>query len=278
METHIERQDRVNWSTLKAIGVSPKHYLHLLNNPRADTDALRLGRVTHCLVFEPDQFNARYTVSPRFNRTMNDDTAKDKGYDGGRQAAAAWLASVGTREVVEAAMYTSAYGMALSVTNDPVAAPIVSSGWSERRIEWESDGIQCRGRVDHVNGMLADLKTTRSLVSFERDAARFGYHAQLAWYYDGLLAAGIMTENPPCLIAVESVPPYDVLVLTFDEDDLAVGRRVYRKCIERLAECRRTGMWPGVSGGVARRIVLPPWADPIVEDMEVIIDGKAVSL
>jgi hypothetical protein len=273
---NIERTDRVNWSTIKTIGTSPKHYLWALANPRTDTDALRLGRVTHCLVFEPDQFNARYTVAPRFNGAMNDDTAIARGYDGGKQAKAAWLANIGTREPVAADDYANAHGMARAVQADPVAGPIVMSGWSERKIEWMDNGIECRGRVDHLNGCLADLKTTRSLVSFERDLVKFGYHAQLAWYSDGLASARIQMAGAPCLIAVESVPPFDVLVLTFTEEDLAVGRRVYRRCLDRLAECRRTGLWPGIGNGTARRVALPPWADPIIEDMEVVIDGKTV--
>lgn len=276
---YLERPDRVNWSTLKAIGTSPKHYRHLLDNPRTDTDALRLGRLTHCAVFEPDQLGARYVVSPRFNRTMNDDTAMSKGYDGGKQAAAAWLASVGTREVVESETYNNALAMRAAILADPVAAPFILEGYREHKIEWVDPvtGIECRGTVDHVNGCLSDLKTTRSLLSFERDVARFGYHAQLAWYADGLALAGIETENAPCLVAVENVAPFDVLVLTFDEADLAVGRSVYRKHLERLTWCRENNQWPGVSNGSARRIVLPAWAGP-VEEPELTIDGVAMEV
>jgi len=272
----MERTDRVNWSTLKAIGTSPKHYLHLLTHPREDTDALRLGRLTHCAVFEPDQINARYAVSPRFNRAMNDDTARAKGYDGGKQAAAEWAANHADREIVPQDMYDAAYNMAQAVLHDPVAAPFVTEGWAEHHVQWTDPvtGIDCRGRVDHTNGALADLKTTRSLVTCERDTARFGYHAQLAWYHDGCLAAGMTFTKPPVLVFVENVAPWDVLVLRFDDDDLAVGRRVYRAALNRLAECRKTGIWPGVGGGVARRVVLPAWAGP-VED-EITIDGEAI--
>ena len=273
---NLERTDRVNFSTLKAIGISPKHYRHLLDNPRADTEAFQRGRLTHALVFERDQINARYTVSPRFNRAMNDDTAIAKGYDGGKQAAAAWTESVGTREVVSADMYAESFGMAQAVLLDPISAPFVTNGWAEHRLEWidSATGIECRGRVDHVNGCLSDLKTTRSLVTCERDAARFGYHAQLAWYYDGCVAAGITFTHPPVLVFVENVAPFDVLVLRFDDDDLAVGRRVYRAALDRLAECRKTGLWPGVSGGAIRRVVLPAWAGPVEE--EITIDGEPI--
>lgn len=275
-----ERTDRVNWSTLKHIGVSPKHYLWALSNPRPQTDALLLGSLVHCMVFEPDQINARYAKEPRFNRAMNDDTARAKGYDGGKQAALDWALDHADRVHVSAELYDTAYHASRAVLMDPVAAPFVTAGWNEYTIHWRDahTGIDCRGRVDHVDGCLSDLKTTRSLVTFERDIARFGYHAQLAWYIDGLRAAGTQTSKPPVLVAVESQPPYDVLVLRFDEDDLAVGRRVYRRYLDTLAECRRTGTWPGVGGGSVRRVVLPPWADPIMDDMEVVIDGKEVAV
>lgn len=274
----MERTDPVNWSTLKAIGISPKHYMHTLRTPRPDTEALLLGRVTHCAVLEPDQLAARYIVEPNFHKGMNDETAIAKGYDGGKQAAAAWAAATSREEVVPSDLYLRALSMRASILADPVAAPYVRGGYIEHRIEWvdEPTGIKCRGRVDHVNGCLSDLKTTRSLITCERDTARFGYHAQLAWYSDGLRAAGIEQQGPPCLLFVENVAPFDVLVLTFSDDDLAVGRRVYRAYLDRLAECRSTGTWPGVSGGNARRVVLPAWAGPVEE--EITIDGLPLSM
>ena len=276
---NLERPDAVNWSTLKTIGVSPKHYLHALATPRADTEALLLGRVTHCAVLEPEHLASRYVVEPSFHKGMNDATAIEKGYAGGKQAAASWRASVAdTAEIVPADLYERALSMRDAIRADPVGSLYATGGRTEYRIEWldHATGIRCRGRVDHVNGCLADLKTTRSLLTCERDVARYGYHAQLAWYSDGLDAAGIERTGPPCLLFVESVAPYDVLVLTFTEDDLAIGRRVYRSCLTRLAECRASGEWPGISGGKARRIALPAWAGP-VED-EITIDGQPLTV
>lgn len=260
----MERTDRVNWSTLKAMRTSPKHYLHLLATPREDTDALKQGRLTHCALYEPGALHERYVVAPSFHRGMNDDTARAKGYAGGKQAAAEWdAAMIGTQaESVTAEMMLRATSMRDAVMADPVARRFFEGGHAELQIEWTDaeTGIECRGRVDHVNGALSDLKTTRSIAAFDRDAARYLYHAQLAWYHDGLLAAGIETDGLPYIIAVENEAPFDVLVLFFDAADLAAGRRVYRECLDRLAECRAANVWPGVSGGVARRIALPAWA------------------
>lgn len=272
----------VRWSHLKAMAISPKHFLHGLANERPGTDALLLGSVTHCALFEPDKLDVRYVVEPRFHRGQLYLIAIKNGYDGGKEEAAAWdrEQADSDRIVVKSEIYASAIAMRAAVLADPVAAPIVTSGWSERKLTWTDPetGIACQGTVDHVNGCLFDFKTTRSLVSFERDLVRFGYHAQLPWYLDGCLLNGIEFTGAPGLIAVESSPPYDVLVLVFEPDDLAVGRRVYRKCLDRLAECRRTGIWPGISNGVSRRVALPPWADPIMEEMDVVIDGQTVKV
>lgn len=261
---NLERTDRVNWSKLKHILTSPKHYRYWLDNPRPDSEALLVGRATHCAVYEPDEFGARYVVSPSFHRACNDDTAIKKGYAGGMQAAAAWEAQYVRAgvEVLEPEAMDRIIGMRDALRSDPVSGPLMRGGRKELKIEWTDPetGIECRGRVDHVNGRLSDLKTTRSIQWFERDVVRLMYHAQLAWYFDGLRHAGIATGEAPCLIAVENEPPFDVQVLTFTEEDLDAGRRLYREALDTLDVCRREGVWPGVARGVSRRVKLPSWA------------------
>ena len=129
--------------------------------------------------------------------------------------------------------------------------------------------------------MLTDLRRANLLdvlrirdKAFERDVARFGYFAQLPWYYDGCNLAGVQFEGTPGFIAVENVAPFDVLILWFHLDDLAPGRRVYRSNLARLAECRRSGIWPGYGGGKSRRIKLPEWAGPI--ETELTMDGVPI--
>jgi len=282
MKIHTERADRVNWSTLKHITKSPRHYLHHLAHPREDSDALLRGRALHCAVYEPaQQFDSRYVVQPRFNRAMLDATAVGKGYAGGKEAAAAWDAENAGRDVITTDMYADVIGMARALWADPTAAHMLDGARGEVPIEWTdaATGIECKGRVDHLNGCLADLKSTRDVAWFERDAARLLYHGQLAWYYDGCLAAGYTFAESPCLIAVESAAPYDVLVVSFDDDDLEAGRRVYRSALDRLAECRASGTWPGIGGGVARRVKLPAWVTATSDEpLELLIGGEAVAL
>lgn len=271
----LERTDPVNWSSLRAMRQSPKHYLHALKSPREDTEALLLGRVTHCMVYEGDQLASRYAPEPRFNRTMKDETAIAKGYDGGKEAAeqfAERCKSLGL-EVVKADLFERASQMTKALLSDPEASPLLVGGYSEQLVTWTdaATGIECRGRIDHIDGRLSDLKTARCVEPriFASQAVRLGYHAQLAFYADGLAANGIVLDEPPALIAVESEPPHDVAVFEFTAADLAAGRAVYRACLTRLAECRATDKWPGVAGGERVRIALPEWAMPAMDEFTI---------
>ncbi len=262
---NLERDDAVNWSTLKHIDTSPKHYLHILANPREDSDALLRGRVVHALNYEPDEFDQRYVVEPRFHGGMKDETAIAKGYAGGKEAKAAWAANKPPgAEIVSAEIYADCVGMRDALQADPEAGPMFVGGFAEQLLTWvdEETGIECRGRIDHLNGRLSDLKSTRvtGIRQFHAEIARRLYHGQIAYYYDGVLANGIEMEHSPVLITVENAAPYDVTVHHITPAVLRAGRDLYRNCLRRLAECRKTGEWPGVSGGAPVDVELPDWA------------------
>jgi hypothetical protein len=276
----IERTDNVNWSTLKHIRTSPKHYRHALTHPRPDTPALLLGRLTHCMVYEADQVDSRYLIAPRFHGGMKDDNARAAGYDGGKEAKREWeqRAVLSGADIVSGDLYSLASAMRDALLADPIAGPMVRGGYSEQRITWTDarTGIECRGRVDHVNGIVSDLKTTRSIAPrlFGSDAARYSYHAQLAWYADGLASCGIVTGGPPAIVAVENEPPHDVAVYGIDDDTLAAGRAEYRKALDLLAWCRAHDEWPGVAGGSALELRLPAWAAPEPQAEEITLGGE----
>jgi len=278
-----ERTDPVNWSTLKEILRSPRHYRYLLEHPREDTDALRLGRLTHAVVYEPDTVSDLYVRQPRFHGGMKDETATQKGYDGGREAKAAWEAEHAEHTIISDDLWSRAHGMCAALHSDPIAAPLVTGGYAEQTIGWidARTGIECRGRVDHLNGRLSDLKTARAvdLRLVASQAARLHYYAQIAWYYDGCIACGIEFTAPPAIVAVESMPPHDVVVMEFAEEDLATGRQVYMYALSVLWDCRHADAWPGVAGGKIQRAQPPAWYGMSDEEpMSVIVDGEEVQL
>ena len=54
--------EAVNYSTLKHIRKSPKHYLHALENPDTSTNYSML-RAIHALVLEPFSFDRRFRLA-----------------------------------------------------------------------------------------------------------------------------------------------------------------------------------------------------------------------
>ena len=231
--------DRVNWSTLKSILKSPRHYQHALATPRKDTPALAMGRAVHCAVLEPDELLLRYAVRP---------DGIDRRTKAGKEEWAAFVAANEGKDVLDADDYRRALAIRDAVRSHPVAAGLVTgAGENEQSIVWTRDGIDCKGRLDRVTpSAIVDLKTARDIDAraFGRTAAAYAYHAQLAWYQDGW--ERVTGSRLPCVIvAVESDAPHDVAVIDVDDDALEAGREDVARALAVLSECRASGEWPG---------------------------------
>lgn len=123
----------------------------------------------------------------------------------------------------------------------------------EKRIEWEIDGRKCAGTPDARSiYSLVDLKTTKTSHPdrFVRDATWRGYHAQLAWYRDGICAATGAKPQDCYIVAVESRPPYAVTVLRMTDRALEQGARLVRSWFEQLRVCEESGVWPAYCASV----------------------------
>lgn len=235
-----------NWSTLKELQRSPRHYLWRLSTERPDTPAMRLGRAVHCAVLEPRQF-ARSFVS----------------YDGTRRGKA-WEEFADAHADVDILSVTEmeqCHAIRDAVRSNRDARRLLRKGESEKTITWtdRATRIPCKARVDRVgHGFFVELKTTRSLDprDFQRTCAALSYHGQLAFYARGLKANRRKTH--PVLIAVENEPPYDVVIYEPDEDFLWLGDELAGELLSKLAACRKANRWPGRSTGV-QALSLPGW-------------------
>lgn len=231
--------DAVNWSTLKEMGRSPLHYAHRREQARADNASLLRGRLVHTAVLEPDRLPLEWAV-----------------FDGERRAGKAWedFKSANTnRGIVKLDEYAEAIAIRDAVRAHPIAAQLLASGRPELTVTWtdEATGLPCKGRADWVCDVpglvsLVDLKTTRDLDMrrFGSVAARFGYHAQLAWYLRGLRANGVEVDVAR-IVAVEAEPPHDVGVFVLDDGMLYAGDEECTEMLARVKACRDSGEWRG---------------------------------
>ena len=258
-----------HWSTLKHIARSPAHYLHsvLAAHADMDTDALAFGRALHLAVLEPSRCAQEIAV-----------------WDGGTRRGKAWEAFAAEHaglELITRAQRQKIGSMVASISNTTEIAAMLTGGNAEVSIAWKDadTGLDCKGRLDYVRepsdslkdaGGIIDLKTCRdaSPDAFGRASLRYGYHGQAAFYCDGLAANSLSGRPLPySIIAIEVAPPYVAQVYRLSEDVIELGREEYRRCLDRVAECKRSGQWPGYS---ARQmdLQLPKWAWGNDDDLE----------
>lgn len=257
--------DAVNWSTLKHLAESPRHYRHALRADRAEeqTVALAKGSALHYAIFEPHRLDRDVAV-----------------WDGGRRgtnAYKAWLADNAGKLEIGADAAGEVRAMAAAVRSHPAAGPLLAAGEAEVAIRWTdpATGLRCKGRLDWLNEhadegriLLVDLKSTRSTHPrrFAAQAARLGYHEQLAFYRRGLRA--LFGEDRPidvAIIAVESAAPFDVVVYELDDDALYPGDESVSELLAKLAVCVEANHWPG-RAEEPLRLDLPAWVFPGDDD------------
>jgi hypothetical protein len=242
--------DAVNFSTLKAMAVSPLHYLYASQHPRADTDTMRCGRLNHAVVFSFDD------AWPQ--------------WEGGNRAGKDWAAFKATHGgdyVWKLSELDNATALSVAIREHLHASPLLTHGEPEKAFVWEDPitGIRCKGRADLDTGdTIVELKTVEDITrrGIEHAIAGYKYHAQAAMYVDGL------QRDRFVWIFAEKNPPHDVVVVPASMLVLSEGRALYQSWLRRLAECRASNVWPGTAPEPLD-IELLPWANDGMPEEEI---------
>lgn len=222
----------MNWSRLKDMRV-PRLFKYRETHPRPDTASLSMGRAVHLAVLEPGRFDAACAVKP-------DD------HDGRTKEGKAWSKAQEGRHVVDRVVLQCRD----SVLTHPEAMRLLEGCAVEQTIQWtDADtGAPCKARLDAVRrDWCIDLKTTSSLKWFHRDADKYLYHGQAAWYLDAAIQAGLADEDASFyLIAVSTSEDdgFETSILRIAQDHIDAGRRVYRTYLDLWSECKENNIWP----------------------------------
>lgn len=176
---------------------------------------------------------------------------------------AEWARGVNGRAVLSCGDWRKLTLMRESVLAHPMARKLVEmAGLVERSHFWidEATGELCRCRPDKeipAIGALVDVKTTADMDRFSGSVWEFRYHAQDAFYTDGVAAT--TGERPRAFIflvvsTTRDAGRYPVRLFTLTDADRAIGRSEIRENLEVYANCRKTGVWPGIE-----TVSLPAW-------------------
>lgn len=241
--------DAVNFSTLKYIAKSPRAYEHAVSNPVEETAPMMKGSAVHCATFEPDSFPTRHAVWHGQRR--------------GKEWTLFAEANAHLRILTEDE-YRECIAIRDAVRSHAEIAPLLVGGEAEVPLVWTDGetGLLCKGRLDYLQRVILDLKVTATGIdehAFANTIAKRLYHAQLAHYRNGLVAARGAAPDTPCwLIAAQANDEHDVALWKLDEDALYRGEQLVAWMLRRLVECRESGKWDGAhpTGG---SIGLPGW-------------------
>jgi len=158
------------------------------------------------------------------------------------------------RTTVTAKQHAESQAIADAVLSYPPAAAILGQDTTrtEVRLSWTdaATGVECKGYADIVgDGFVVDLKTVATVErdGLLRDIYRMGYHIQGAHYCAGVeamngLPAGSVSFG---VLAVEGSAPHDVALVLISPEMMEQGERDRQAMLRTIAECRRTGEYPG---------------------------------
>lgn len=238
---------RISKHGLDLIHRAPALYDHeRLSPPKEQTPAMRMGELVHLAVLEPDLYRAEVGTLPEgLDRRTKDG-----------KAAFAELAAQ-HRHLVTPSESADILGMAEAAR--AVAGSLLAGAVVEESIHWQRAGVACKSRIDGRNGATVfDLKTTTDATAFEREAWRYRYHVQAAFYLDAIRACGQIAEQF-AFVVVEKTAPYLSTVFWVDDDVLDAGRLEYLRDLHTYQNCLETDYWPGLQA--EQHLSLPKWME-----------------
>lgn len=248
----------VSKSAMDQMARSPAHYKAWLDGQaRKETPAMRTGSMVHCAVLEPGCFASRYAVAPQV----------DKRTSAGKTAWAEFSLANAGKIVVTPEEHAQAQSMANAILATTMlrslvalAGPVEASAF----VEDPETGLVRKCRPDKLipeHAIVVDLKTTddASEDAFNRSCATYRYHVQAAYYLDTLALAGLHADSFVFLV-VEKSPPHIVASYVLDDESIALGRRLYRRNLDQIADCLKSNTWPGPTGNQIKPLHLPAWA------------------
>jgi hypothetical protein len=235
---------RATW--IKA-GVLSMAHMHLaVTSERADTDAMRWGRLTHMAILEPVKFAALPV------------------WRGGRRAGKVW-------DAFEAELAGGEYLngdecsdlLAISGQARVALATLPQIAQTEVQINW-TDPLygKATARIDALTavGSMVELKTCAQIEQrkFVSQAWTLGYPLQLGWYDHGLRQAGHTGQR--YVLAIESRPPHCTAIYTVPQGILDEGYEQAAEIARRYRICEATGRFAGPYDGQTMKLEPPEWA------------------
>lgn len=246
-------------SALKSFGQCPSRFKAGYLPP--DSDSKTNGSLIDCLVLTPSMFADRYIMPPATYPALVKGKAVVKPWNWNADHCKEWREVHGVgKEVVRQKDLDEAKVAVARLAQDPIMARFIDE--SDKQVyvtgEWHDKEtglvIPVRIMLDLVPRKesefyqcLGDLKTcaNASLVPFQRNAFKFGYHVQAALYRDVYQDATGEDRNTYCFLLQENYPPFETGKRILTQDFQDIGKATYTRLLANYCQCLKTGKWPG---------------------------------
>jgi hypothetical protein len=217
---------------------SPELWKHKQSHPFEATDSMDFGSLVHCLILNPQDFEAEFIVSPKLDKRTKE----------GKAAAAEFEASANGRIVVSVDQLEKAQAMRDRVLISPTASELLEKAQTrELPMYYEFRGHKAKMKPDAFGpDIILDYKTTSSLDGFKYDFKKYNYDLQAAWYRRGdSVFHNSMKKKDFYIIAQETVAPFQVDVFKIKEETLGFGWDKVEIALANLRLAESSGIWFG---------------------------------
>jgi hypothetical protein len=256
-------------SDLKLIARSPAHYWAAKRDPNREpekeTPAKLAGRAFHCAILEPSEFPNRYIKAPPnapSRPTIAQINAKKPSESSIAQMEfwADFDAKANGRIVLKSDEYENHLTIASGIRSHPELAVLLKNGLAEKSVFAvdPETGLLIKCRTDYFTqlkdiNIITDLKSSADArpFPFQRDAYKFGYFQQAAFYSDIWNLIGYPIDTW-IITAFEKEAPYAVKLYEIEGADIEFGRKQYRQSLNIAAECHATDCWPAYDTDVIK--------------------------
>jgi hypothetical protein len=254
------RLGEANKGALDVIARTPFHYQHWCGDSLADVDerkAFVFGRAWHCMLLEPDRFDAAWAVMPRIgNRSTAD-----------RQARVRFQELNAGKDLIAVDEYDKARRMVDAIRLHPLANALTSGGGrTERTVVWRDPDtdLPCKCRLDYHDesrALVLDPKSCddASPEAFARSAFRYRYHVQNAHYTEACRVVGEPLDYF-LFLCVEKDPPHAVAIYKINAPGAERGWELRQRNMARLARAIRENHFPSYNDDKTAELQLPAFA------------------
>jgi len=243
--------DAFSSSAAKQILISPSH-LAEYKRKGPDTEALRLGSLFDCMLFDPDVVERDFVQAPEF---FENDAGEQKLWKkrSGSKAAKRYgeeLTDNGRKLMVAREAYDDAGEMIAAISGFKPIAKVLAEGTPQVTMIWidSKTGVLCRARVDWWRpDSMADLKSILAggaqQLRWPREVKKNGYQVQAGAYVSGRahLCGGEIV--PFKFLVCEKKAPYPRMCYRTGSATMKKGEEDWNRALGIYAECTEQNCW-----------------------------------